>query len=145
MFNPHLRQSRCSIYIVFLCFDFEIKSCKNRLRVCFTVYTCINIFFYFMPGLPVVSVTYSAQWSFDEILPSKCNNISTRLDVLEEEIVGIFANKCQEQYGIYATVHFTYSFLAFTVHIQCTYIFLYTCISLVWLYSFYQLISHIIS
>lgn len=53
-----------------------------------------------MPGLPVVSVTYSAQWSFAEILPSKCNNISTRLDDLEEEIVGIFANKCQEQYGI---------------------------------------------
>lgn len=93
-----------------------------------------------MPGLPVVSVTYSAQWCFAEILPSQCNNISTRLDDLEEEIVGIFANKCQEQYGIYATVHFTYSFLAFTVHIQCTYIFLYTCISLVWLYSFYQLI-----
>lgn len=70
-----------------------------------------------MPGLPVVSVTYSAQWSFAEILPSKCNNISTRLDDLEEEMVGIFANKCQEQYGIYATVHFTYSFLAFTVNI----------------------------
>lgn len=43
----------------------------------------INIFFNFIPGLPEVSVTYSVQWSFAKILPSKCDNISTRLDDLE--------------------------------------------------------------
>nr|XP_034332903.1 uncharacterized protein LOC105333663 [Crassostrea gigas] len=66
--------------------------------------------------LPVVSITYSAQWNFTEFLPSKCDNISKRLDDLEEEMVGIFANKCQELKGIYASVHFNYSFLAFTVN-----------------------------
>lgn len=70
----------------------------------------INIFFNFILGLPVVSVTYSAQWSFAKILPSKCDNISTRLDDVKEEMVGIFANKCQYLKGIYATVHFNYSF-----------------------------------
>lgn len=78
----------------------------------------INIPFYFISALPVVSITYSARWSFAEILPSECNNISTRLDELEKEIVDIFATRCQELGGISATVQFNYSFLIFTVNIH---------------------------
>lgn len=84
-------------------------------------------FFYFISGLPVVSITYSAQWIFAEIVPSKCSNIATRLDDLEKEIVDIFANGCQEINGISASVQFNYSFMAFTVNIHVsnfTHIFL---------------------
>nr|XP_034334806.1 uncharacterized protein LOC117691968 [Crassostrea gigas] len=42
--------------------------------------------------LPVVSITYSAQWNFPGFLPSNCSNTSARLDDLEEETVEIFAN-----------------------------------------------------
>lgn len=63
-------------------------------------------------------MTYSAQWSFAEILPSRCRNISTRLDDLEKEIVDIFSNGCQELNGISASVQFNYSFMAFTVNIH---------------------------
>lgn len=81
----------------------------------------VNILFYFIPGLPAVSITYSAQWSFAEIPSSECNDISTRLDDLEKEIVDIFANPCQEVEGIYATVQFNYSFVVFTVNIHVSY------------------------
>lgn len=77
--------------------------------------------------LPVVSITYSEQWSFVEILPSNCINITTRLDDLEEEIVEIVLNQCQELGGFNATVQFNYSFMAFTVTIPVsnfTHIFL---------------------
>lgn len=128
-----------SLFVVLILSENNVKT----VWVCLTFF--INIFFNFILGLTVVSVTYSAQWRFAKILPSKCDNISTRLDDLKEETVGIFANKCKEQCGIYATVHFTFSFLAYTVYIQCTCIFLNTYISLVWLYLYYQLILHIIS
>lgn len=62
-----------------------------------------------------------------EILPSNCINITTRLDDLEEEIVEIVLNQCQELGGFNATVQFNYSFMAFTVTIpvsNVTHIFL---------------------
>ncbi|XP_065928324.1 uncharacterized protein [Magallana gigas] len=65
--------------------------------------------------LPVVSITYSAQWNFPGFLPSNCSNISARLDDLEKEIVDIVANGCQEIIGISASVQFNYTFIANTV------------------------------
>lgn len=44
-------------------------------------------------GIPVVNVTYSAIWTFAEIVTSTCSNISLRLDnvkeVLEETLSAI--------------------------------------------------------
>lgn len=73
--------------------------------------------FFLFTGVPVVSVTYSAVWSFSEIPPLNCNNISIRLDNLKEELEKKFANQCQEM-NISATVQFEYSFISFTVYID---------------------------
>lgn len=112
-----------------------VKPCKkNQLNIFFIVN--INIFFfYFISGLPVVSITYSAQWRFAEILPSKCSNISTRLDDLEKEIVDIFANQCQEIRGISASVQFNYSFMAFTVNIHDLTLHIYMYFSFNYIYN----------
>lgn len=68
-------------------------------------------------GVPVVSVTYSAVWSFSEIRPLDCNNISLRLDNLKKELEKEFANRCHE-INIIATVQFEYSFSSLTVYID---------------------------
>lgn len=73
-------------------------------------------FFFLFTGVPVVSVTYSAVWSFLEIPPFNCNNISLRLDNLKEELEREFANRCHK-INTNATVQFEYSFLSFKVYI----------------------------
>lgn len=74
-------------------------------------------FFFLFTGVPVVSVTYSAVWSFLEIRPLDCNNISIRLDNLNKELEKEFANRCHE-INIIATVQFEYSFSTLTVYID---------------------------
>lgn len=110
---------------------------------CFSVNTTCNIFLHFLSGLPVVSITYSAQWNFPEYLPSNCSNISARLDDLEEETGEIFANRCQLLGEINATVQFNYCFLANAVNIHApSFALIYTSL-LIWLYLQYQSLSHI--
>uniref|UniRef100_A0A8W8JH20 Sushi domain-containing protein n=1 Tax=Magallana gigas TaxID=29159 RepID=A0A8W8JH20_MAGGI len=65
--------------------------------------------------IPLVSVTYSAIWVFDEVVISVCANISSRLDNLREVLEETLAKNCQ-MLNINATVQFTHSFLAFQVH-----------------------------
>lgn len=70
--------------------------------------------FFLLLGLPLVFVHYNAVWTLTEVLPSKCPNISTRLDMLKNMLEKMIAEKCQEL-DINATVQFTYSFLSFQV------------------------------
>lgn len=77
-----------------------------------------------MTGLPKVLVTYSADWEFTGVPPSICTNITTRLDDLEDNLEDAFAGRCHNISGIFATVQFNYSFLAFTVCI-CLIVSLY--------------------
>lgn len=65
-------------------------------------------------GNPLVFVHYSAIWSITEVLPSKCPNISTRLDRFKDILEKTLAENCQE-FDVNATVQFTYSFLSFQV------------------------------
>lgn len=85
------------------------------------IHVCVNVYIkqlpFFLTGVPVVSVIYSAVWNFSEIQPSNCNNISIRLDNLKEELEEKFANRCQDIY-INATVQFRYSFLSFKGYID---------------------------
>lgn len=83
------------------------------IQECMDVYIKRHLFFF--TGVPVVSITYSADWIFLEIQPSNCNNISIRLVNLKEELEEAFAKRCQEM-NINATVQFRYSFLSFTVY-----------------------------
>lgn len=63
--------------------------------------------------IPLVSVTYLAIWTFIDVLPSTCKDISSRLDSLKDKL----ANYCRFL-NINATVQFTYSFVAFQVNTQ---------------------------
>lgn len=72
-----------------------------------------NIFIVYI-GIPVVNVTYSAMWTFAEILTSTCNNISSRLDNVEEVLEETLSRNCW-LLNINSTVKFTYSLFAFTV------------------------------
>lgn len=65
---------------------------------------------FILPGIPLVSVTYLAIWTFIDVLPSTCKDISSRLDSLKDKL----ANYCRFL-NINATVQFTYSFVAFQV------------------------------
>lgn len=71
---------------------------------------------------PLVFVHYSAIWNFTEVLPSKCPNISKRLDTLKDLLEKTLAENCKEL-DINATVQFTYSFLSFQV---CVYVYIIT-------------------
>lgn len=66
-------------------------------------------------GIPVVTVTYSAIWEFQNILPFTCNNIRTRLHEKEEELEDTCLRQCQFGFNINVTTKFTYSTLAFFV------------------------------
>lgn len=78
---------------------------------------------FFLPlGNPLVFVHYSAIWNFTEVLPSKCPNISKRLDTLKDLLEKTLAENCKEL-DINATVQFTYSFLSFQV---CVYVYIIT-------------------
>lgn len=66
-------------------------------------------------GIPVVIVTYSAIWEFQDILPSLCNNITARLEEQEEELGNTCLIQCQFGFNINITTKFTYSNLAFWV------------------------------
>lgn len=46
---------------------------------------------FILPGIPLVSVTYLAIWTFIDVLPSKCKDISSRLDSLKDKL----ANYCR--------------------------------------------------
>lgn len=81
---------------------------------------CVLLFL--LLGNPLVFVHYSAIWSITEVLPSKCPNISTRLDSFKDILEKTLAEKCQE-FGVNATVQFTYSFLSFQV---CVYVYINT-------------------
>lgn len=65
-------------------------------------------------GLPLVFVHYYAVWTLTDVLPSKCPNISTRLDTHKDLLEKTLAKGCQEL-GVNGTVQFTYSFLSFQV------------------------------
>lgn len=80
------------------------------IQVCMDVYIKRHLFFF--TGVPVVSITYSADWIFLEIQPSNCNNISIRLVNLKEELEEAFAKRCQEM-NINATVQFRSFFYHF--------------------------------
>lgn len=73
-----------------------------------------EIFSVLFPGIPSVSVTYSAIWVFGEVFTSKCSNISSLLDNLQETLEETLAQNCR-LLNINATVQFTHSFLAFEV------------------------------
>lgn len=61
---------------------------------------------------PLVSVKYLAIRSFSEVIPSKCDNISSRLDSMKEMLEKTIAERCY-LLNVSATVQFTYSFLSF--------------------------------
>lgn len=82
---------------------------KNLQRVATTYLTYKNCMF-ILPGIPLVSVTYLAIWTFIDVLPSTCKDTSSRLDSLKDKL----ANYCRFL-NINATVQFTYSFVAFQV------------------------------
>lgn len=63
---------------------------------------------------PLVFVHYSAIWRLTDVLPSKCPNISTRLDKFKDMLEKTLAENCQEL-DVNATVQFTFSFLTFQV------------------------------
>lgn len=68
-------------------------------------------------GIPVLNVTYSAMWTFAEIVTSTCYNISSRLDDVKEVLEETLSRNCF-LLKIKSTVMFTYSLFAFTVLIQ---------------------------
>lgn len=69
----------------------------------------------FISGNPLVSVKYLAIRSFSEVIPSKCDNISSRLDSMKEMLEKTIAERCY-LLNVSATVQFTYSFLSFQVY-----------------------------
>lgn len=86
--------------------------------------TDFNHITYLITGLPDVLVTYAAKWAFLGVPIRLCNNISTRLDDLKDNLEEAFADRCHNISGIFATVQFKYSFLSFMVCI-CLIISLY--------------------
>lgn len=74
---------------------------------------CMNISSFFS-GHPLVSVKYSALWILNEVLPSTCDNISTRLDNMKELLEKMLAENCYSL-NVKASVQLTHSFLAFQV------------------------------
>lgn len=70
----------------------------------------------FSSGIPLVSVMYSAIWTFTDVLPRKCKDISSRLDNLKD----IFTNYCH-LLDIDSIVQLTYSFLVFQVYSRTEY------------------------
>lgn len=76
--------------------------------------------FFLLLGNPLVFVHYSAIWRLTDVLPSKCPNISTRLDKFKDMLEKTLAENCQEL-DVNATVQFTFSFLTFQV---CVYVYI---------------------
>lgn len=99
---------------------FILVTLWGHVKVCFLHYEneSVNDNFYLrlflLLGLPLVFVHYYAVWTLTDVLPSKCPNISTRLDTHKDLLEKTLAEKCQEL-GVNATVQFTYSFLSFQV------------------------------
>lgn len=73
---------------------------------------CMKYFFF--SGHPLVSVKYSAIRILNEVLPSTCDNISTRLDNMKELLEKMLAENCYSL-NVKASVQLTHSFLAFQV------------------------------
>lgn len=99
----------------------SVNTGKYTEHVNIQVFICMKYFPFFFPGIPSVSVTYSAIWAFGEVLRSNCSNISSLLDNLQETLEETLAQNCR-LLKINATVQFTNSFLAF----QVNYLFEYT-------------------
>ena len=64
--------------------------------------------------IPVLHIEYDAIWSFQNVIPKACTNITIRLNSSKNTLEEAFLEQCEVLIDNY-TVQFTYMVLAFQV------------------------------